>query len=163
MREYAQRNTSLGREVRKTLNHGDRLPLPFTGELIRDYIRENQGKYDHFFLHGTPRYVEHCDMIYDFMAKDDYVRSVMILEPLAPDHICRPRIVERTKQDKREDLSVDGHPGVPDDAKIDRKMRWWTDVEDTIRTRAQKLGIYQSVRNDQDEIFLKNQLCELFT
>ena len=163
IREYAKKDTPLGNEVRRINSRGERVSLQLISELIEDVVRENHGKYDHILLNGTPRYADHCDILHKFVTEKKYVRSLLILEVIAPDDLCRTRVAERTKYDLREDLSIDGQPGVPDFIKIDRKICWWTAEKYAIRQRAQQLGIYQSVHNDRDEIFLKNQLSELIT
>jgi adenylate kinase family enzyme len=162
LRLYAERKTPLGEAVKVLLSRGERVPLPIVSELVEDYIFENIGKYDHLLLNGSPRFVAHCDTLYEYMRRG-YFQSVKILEVIAPDAVCAPRLFHRTEQDKREDLSMDGKRGTPDPVKIDRKMSWWNSEAEAIRRRAQELGMYLEVRNDQDLACFEKRLCELFT
>lgn len=162
IRHYTESDTDLGKELRTIHENAERAPLEFIGKLVQNYIQDNHAGYDHIILNGTPRYAEHCDMLHGMLAEKKYFQSLMILEVIANEEICRTRLFERTALDKRADLSMDGQPGVPDPKKIARKMAWWTDEVPSIRKRAQGLGLYCSIRNETDDIAQKNQLAELF-
>ncbi len=167
IRHYATLDTPLGREVRSLNERGERTPLPLVSEMVNEFISDNHAYYDHMILNGSPRYADQCDVLHKLMIESNYFyfKSIKVLEVIAPDEICKERLIKRVQEDKRTDLSIDGQPGVPDLAKIARKMKWWSDDCEAIRERAQELGIYASVTNDSNDpehIKLKNGLMEIF-
>ena len=147
MREYALRPSYLGQKLGNMNNNAILTPGFIVEALITNEISSKWEEDQYIVLDGTPRYVAQC--LYLKSWKDfGLIDEVQILEIIAAEERCFWRLFERTKIDKRLDLSVDGFPGVPDIEKIRRKLAWWHEQRPAIKEFAVKHKMYRCINND---------------
>ncbi len=126
-------------------------------------IWEKLEKGQHLIQEGVPRQPGQFALMKQLL---DFgiIDSLHILEVKAPEKLCEQRLAERTKLDKRVDLSMQNKPGTSDYVKIATKMAWWsTERDEIIGEIIQSPKIrYSSVENLGSIPDLKKQLQELF-
>ena len=162
IRDCIAADTHMAKKMRVLNSQGKLNPyFVLTSLLFNEIVRRYElGQL--LLLDGIPRTKEAVDILHQWMDLG-FIESLQVVEIVANDDQCFERAFERTKVDKREELSLDGQPGIPDPVKIRNKMAWWTANSDEIRRSLILHGTYKSVRNEGTIIEFTTQLCELFT
>lgn len=161
IRDCIQQKTYLTEQMERINDACLRQPAIVAASLWLTHLFKNL-KPDQYILHeGSPRSVEEFEMMLS-LTKIRYVSSMKIIEIVSSDESCRKRLYERTKQDKRKDLSLEGEIGVPDLDKIDIKLRWWTNNRDEIIRAAKRAGVYIQIENVGTLQDLENKLIAQF-
>lgn len=154
--------TPMAQKMRVLNSQGKLNPyFVMTSLLFNEIVRKYQSG-QLLLLDGIPRTKEAVDILHQWLQLG-FIESLKVMEIMTNDNLCFERIFARTKEDKREELSVDGQTGVPDSVKIQTKMDWWTANKTEIRRELILRGTYLSVHNEGTLIDFKNQLCELLT
>ncbi len=161
IRIACEKDTYLFNKMRKLHNTGEKQPGFFALGLwfiaIGNIMREGNLN----ILEGAPRSERQVEDLVELI-ECGYFSSLKIVEVIAPNRICKKRLIARTKKDKRSDLSIDEKPGIPDVRKIRRKMAWWNERRARIVRTAKKAGIYLQIDNSGKKQNTERGLIKLF-
>lgn len=136
----------IGKNMAKANNKGKLQPAVVSFAFGFKTIDEETTEHSVIIQEGSPRSVEQLNYMLSIIP--DLIPRLMIIEVIADEERCKQRLIQRTKTDKRLDLSKDGEPGVPDMVKIATKMNWWTRARKKIMRRVKKADVYYSVTNN---------------
>ena len=154
--------THMGQKMDSLNSQGKLNPYFVMTSLLFNEIVKKYQKGQFLLLDGIPRTEEAVKILHHWMELG-FIESLQVIEIVANDPLCEVRLIERTKRDKRKELSVDGNPGVPDLIKIRNKISWWTANKDEIRRLLILHGIYNSISNEGSIAEFEDQLEELLT
>ncbi len=157
--DYSKSNKIFSKAIH-TLNVAGKLsPTFFADALVIGQIMNLpwQEKRRLIILNGGPRKMDQLKQLLEWKASGLF-NSIHTLHVTANEELCANRLFERTKVDKREDLSVDEQPGVPDWQKIKTKMEWWSSAKDEIIQNLAFHGMYLTVNNDGTIDDLRRQI-----
>lgn len=160
-----EENTNVGRKIKNINNQGKLQPLSIADTIIMGKILEllNEDENIYFIHDGSPRRANELHTMAD-VVESEFIKSLSILEVWAPEEACFHRLYERTKFDKRPDLSMEGKPGVPDVKKIKTKMGWYTENYPGLTHKAEERNIpwikFENTSKIED---LRDKIFETFT
>jgi adenylate kinase family enzyme len=153
--------TYLSQKMKLINDVGLRQPAIIAASFWLEFLLKNF-KQDQYILHeGSPRSTEEFAMMHS-LVEIGYISSMKIVEIQLPDKECHQRLANRTKQDKRIDLSLDNHPGVPDLDKIYTKLFWWSSNRKDIVDAAKEAGMYINIQNTGSVEDLEKSLAMQF-
>lgn len=162
IRKTIETETHISQEMLRINKAGLRQPPIVAGALWFSEIISKLHPGQRIIHEGSPRSAEELQMMLSLI-EINYLSSIKIVEIESDsDALCLERLIERTKKDKRIDLSVDEKPGVPDIGKIKRKLSWWSDNRDEIVQAAKKAHVYIRVRNTSTPQAFESVLAEEF-
>ena len=144
---YAKSKKFLSEKIGVINNAAKLTDSDFADAMVLDKIMRAKNKPYFILINGGPRKPEDVNTLCRW-ASSGHLGKVMVLESIAHEETCKHRIFERTKIDKRPDLSIDGQPGVPDDAKIQIKLNEWISKRDDIVRPLFLRDMYMSIQNE---------------
>jgi adenylate kinase family enzyme len=162
-RSYSQNGSYIAKIMQELNNQSKLQPLAMSVSMwwSKIYDELNKNPDIHIIHEGVPRQPGEAILMAG-LVNVGYIRSCKILEVYAPDEICRQRLEERTRRDKRTDLSIDEQPGTPDPAKINTKLIWWSHNRNRILSEVHEAGLqYACVDNPSDIDSLKQQVSSI--
>jgi adenylate kinase family enzyme len=161
LRDEVDSGSYLGQAIKTALNRGERISKELMTAIYIGYLAKKKFNGTQIVVHnGTPRFKEDFEFMKG-VTTNPYLGRPVMLEVCAPHDFCKEMLAERTKKDQREDLSLDGHPGVPDDAKIEKKLSWWNMEVEEIRRPWILDGAHCSIQNIGTLDDLKQKVCAL--
>ena len=93
LREYAKKDTPLGRELKATLERGEFATDEIIIEMVKNRIDEDDCK-NGFILDGFPRTMPQAEVLEDLLAEKG-IKLTCVLEIQVPDEIIMERILGR--------------------------------------------------------------------
>lgn len=93
LREYAKKDTPLGRELKATLERGEFATDEMIIEMVKNRIDEDDCK-NGFILDGFPRTMPQAEVLEDLLAEKG-IKLTCVLEIQVPDEIIMERILGR--------------------------------------------------------------------
>ena len=163
IRDYIESNMAYSEDIRLINDLGKLTPDFIAEAFVLRRILNLAKKVDVIILNGGPRRVKDADRLFIWKKSGFFGGAIKTIEVISPYDLCFNRLIERTKEDCRLDLSIDGQPGVPDPKKIKRKMAWWTRAESKIRQKLIQHDLYLTpVYNNGKLEQLKDNLYKLF-
>ena len=93
LREYAKKDTPLGRELKATLERGEFATDEMIIEMVKNRIDEDDCK-NGFILDGFPRTMPQAEVLEDLLAEKG-IKLTCVLELQVPDEIIMERILGR--------------------------------------------------------------------
>ncbi len=156
VRKAADLGTHIAEKMKKINNQGKRQPgFIVTGFIFNELLtslKEDQ----YAIIEGMPRDPNQFRDMYRLL-KIGYFKSMQVVEILANNRLCYKRLAKRARQEKREDLCVDGQPGVPDINKIKTKMDWWDKSKGKIiQAVMDNKGTLDEFRDNLRALFISN-------
>lgn len=161
IRRCTESDTYFAQKIKSINDVGALTPEFVADTLVLNEILSSYKQGQIIIIDGGPRSVREVQNLHAWVASG-FFDSLKVIEVLAPENICRNRLIERTKIDRRIDLSIDGKPGVPSIEKIQNKMSWWTSAEDEIRKYLDHYGFYTSINNNGHIDSIKENLHKIF-
>ena len=159
IRTATETNTYIAKKMPEINNQGKRQEAPVSFALDFNQLLKKVTENSIIIAEGSPRSVEQ----FEYMQKivPSFIPQLKVIEVLADEKMCFKRLWERTKKDKRIDLSVKGKPGVPSRYKIKTKMSWWNNVSFPLMHTIQNANMYYVVGNIGTLKELEEQIKEI--
>ncbi len=161
IRAACESGSYIGDKMRRINNQGLRQPswiataFTFMG-ILKDLKPEQYAIFE-----GMPRSVSQFYQMQELL-EFNYLGSMQILEVAASTEICRERLIKRAIEEKREDICIDGKPGVPDMKKIETKLAWYTKDGHKIIDLAHKKNMALYINNEGTLFELEQHLEAMF-
>lgn len=157
----SKNNTYLSRKITEINNQARISPKLISSSFYFQFMYENLNDGQIIIHEGVPRQIGQFDLMME-LVEYGIIDSLLILEIRVPDDICRDRLIKRTSEDLREDLSIKNNLGVPDLNKIDTKLAWWTNNREKILDEIRFPVNFISIPNSGSIENLKSALKDLF-
>lgn len=158
----ASEDTLFGKAMAQIHNAGLPQPLMVTMGIYFPIIKKaiNEGK---CIIHdGSPRISGDAQMLAG-MLNAGYFETVKVLEVWANNETCFKRLSQRTTEDRRLDLSIEGNPGKPDIEKIKAKMLWWSKNRDIVMLEIKSLNLdFCIIKNNEKISGLDKSIKNMF-
>ena len=145
--QYAKSEKFLSAKIGVINNAAKLTNSDFADAMVLNAIMQAENKPWFILINGGPRKPEDVDTAYRW-SLSGHLGVVKVLESIAREETCTYRISERTKIDKRPDLSIDGQEGVPDEGKIQTKLNEWSSKREEIVRKLVLYDMYMSIQND---------------
>lgn len=129
--EESKQQTPFGKRMKEIHHNGEFQPLAVSIATYFPSLKEAINEGLHIIHDGSPRQPGEAQILAGLL-NSGYLKSMKVIQLWAEEETCAQRLKTRTEGDKRPDLSIEGHPGVADMGKIERKMLAWSKHENQI-------------------------------